>query len=142
MSDNEKSVSLNEFKSCLSGVLDFQPEGWVPDDGQWTKILDKINQLNDTTSIMAPPVSPAKGIESAVSTQPESRKPKNPRPHPPLSNDKVKLPPLPERKPDQLVVQSQGRQQLGDDGKTIDTGKLYKTNVIDTADGTYDSQFK
>ena len=48
---NKDKISVSEFKSWLSGVLDFQTDDWTPDKTQWEKILAKIEQLDDTSSI-------------------------------------------------------------------------------------------
>lgn len=47
---NKKSnshLSVNEFKSWMSGVEDMQESGWVPNKTQWERIRSKIALLSD-----------------------------------------------------------------------------------------------
>lgn len=41
------SLSVNEFKSWMSGVEDMQEPGWVPNKVQWDRIRSKIALLSD-----------------------------------------------------------------------------------------------
>jgi hypothetical protein len=139
----DKKVSVSEFKNWLDGVLDFQPEDWVPDRGQWEKILNKIKQLDENTS------QPARA--APVPAAPKG--PRNPRPVPPLNVGKaemdatVELPDIvPERQNRQVVtVQQNGPPKIVDAGdggaKIIDTGQIHKTGNINTRDGNYTSDW-
>lgn len=40
-------VTISEFQSWLSGVVEFQPKDWTPNKQQWEAILNKINHLTD-----------------------------------------------------------------------------------------------
>lgn len=43
----EKQLTVKEFKMWLDGVREMQPDGWVPDARQWTRILEKIDDIQD-----------------------------------------------------------------------------------------------
>lgn len=148
MSEEIKNISVSEFKSWLSGVLDFQTDDWNPDLTQWRKILGKINQLDE--SIPAPPeVNVNKVMTSTLSQSVDSaegRTTRNPRPEPIpavlLNSPPVKIPDAPVRRgPEQITVVSSGEQTRSPDGKVVATGKVYKTS-IDTISDEYNSQFK
>lgn len=42
------SITVNQIKSWLLGILEFQKEDWVPDSVQWNTIKDRIFALEDT----------------------------------------------------------------------------------------------
>lgn len=44
---NNLQLSVNEFKSWMSGVEDMQESGWVPNKTQWERIRSKIALLSD-----------------------------------------------------------------------------------------------
>lgn len=145
---SEKKVSVNEFKNWLDGVLDFQPDDWVPNAEQWKKIRDKIDQLEDAPPQVASNAQqPAMGVSEPepVHNKPAAR---NPRPSGPLSIDmdqKVKLPDTPPvTKQKHLITQKTGEARVIDSGsgqKIIDTGVTHKMENIDTSDGNYKSSF-
>lgn len=141
--EDKKIVTSSELKNWLSGVLDFQPADWVPDAGQWVKILDKINSLDDTPPQPKVQTRPA-FIEQPQQQPPQQQRPRNPRPQAPLDGNNTKLPPPKPRAPDQMVVQQSGPSSITGEGdtKVTNTGTTYKTGTIDTSDGEYTSQFK
>lgn len=53
MSDN--TITVKEFKMWLDGVEEMQPEGWTPDQRQWTRIREKINSIGESTSVQRNP---------------------------------------------------------------------------------------
>lgn len=44
---NNSHLSVNEFKSWMSGVEDMQEAGWVPNKTQWERIRSKIALLSE-----------------------------------------------------------------------------------------------
>lgn len=40
-------MSLQEFKSWLKGIMEFQDDSWTPRPEQWRSIVDKIMDLED-----------------------------------------------------------------------------------------------
>lgn len=46
-------VTISEFQSWLSGVVEFQAKDWTPNKQQWEAILNKINNLTNDSQ-MAP----------------------------------------------------------------------------------------
>lgn len=47
-------VTISEFQSWLSGVVEFQAKDWTPNKQQWEAILNKINNLtNETQTVTA-----------------------------------------------------------------------------------------
>jgi hypothetical protein len=157
MSENEvvnvkKMISVSDFKNWLSGIREFQPEDWVPNLDQWNKILGKIEDIEE--SVSAPQVSSAEINPEVGSYYSPSAKPqKNPqgaarpvrtRPQAPLdSGGAVKLPDNPVKVvPKQVTVEKVGVPTRDVEGKVLNTGDVYKTGVIDTSKGDYESQFK
>jgi hypothetical protein len=49
-----KQQSVKEFKAWLAGMLEFQPDEWVPSFEQWKTIQERINNLQE--EIVAAPV--------------------------------------------------------------------------------------
>jgi len=144
--NDKKTVSVSEFKNWLTGVLDFQPEDWVPDSGQWEKILNKIMQLDERSGV--PDNRPVAPVEAApvISTPQTKQAPaaRNPRPVGPM--DQQPAVPLPEVKPREkhVTVQKSSSPQVieGQDGnRVIDTGTVHKMGNIDTSDKDYTSSF-
>ena len=148
MSD-ETRVSVREFKNWLSGVLDFQPDDWVPNAEQWGKIRNKIDQLDETVDINQQPVQATQPVQAEM-TQPSVGQPapRNPRAHGPTLLDKqapVKLPDETPPKPKQVTVKKTGQPQVikGEGGgRVIDTGVVHEMGVIDTSETEYESSFK
>jgi hypothetical protein len=135
-------VSVNEFKNWLDGVLDFQPDDWVPDAEQWEKILNKINQLDDTekqvtvSQPMPEKQPPAQGLGQQ---QPKTR---NPRPQGPLSvnpEEKVALPDIKPKKK-HVEVRRQAAPQVDESGR-VQTGDVHVMGDINTRDEEYESTF-
>ena len=156
MSDNEnvisKKISVGDFKNWLSGIREFQPDNWVPNLDQWHKILDKIEDIED--SISTPPVSASgfnpqtdwggtsnPNVQNAHTDHP---KPVRQRPQAPLGdNGTVTLPDAPVRVvPKQVTVEKVGVPTRDEAGKVLNTGAVYKTGMIDTSKNDYESQFK
>jgi hypothetical protein len=142
------TVSVNEFKNWLDGVLDFQPEGWSPNAEQWEKIKNKIDQLEDTVVERQPaPAAPAQQQPRAnPNQQPVAQK--KPRPEGPLTNldmdETVKLPDKPIQRKRHVHTQKTSDPKVVDSGngrKVIDTGTVHKMGEIDTSDGNYESSF-
>jgi len=154
--EDKKGVSVTDFKNWLSGVLDFQPEDWTPNAEQWKKILDKIEQLDETQHQHAPEV-----ITQAQ--QPQRKRPHGPileegksvgktsggtAPSNPVENvingPSVKLPDLPEKQKHVRVEKAGAPSIVEDEGtgkRVISTGEVHKMGTIDTSDGTYKSSF-
>lgn len=42
-----KRQTVKEFKAWLAGILEFQPNNWCPDPGQWKTIQERINNLKE-----------------------------------------------------------------------------------------------
>lgn len=152
MSDDKITVSVNEFKNWLEGVLDMMPKDWVPDAEQWGKVRNKIDQLDDSPVIEVVPVVepvPAKvKLDAAAVPQAPAAIQKNPRPAGPNIDmeQKVKLPDPPEQPARRKHVQVQKTRPAkvidAGDGKTvIDTGTVHKMGEIDTSDGNYKTSF-
>lgn len=40
-----ETITIKEFQMWLAGVEEMQPDGWSPDNRQWNRIREKINQL-------------------------------------------------------------------------------------------------
>lgn len=147
---SDKIISVNEFKNWLSGVLDFQPENWVPDLIQWNKILEKIGQLSDNAVPFSASKLPSKLPSKSVQT--EDINPETPNNQSEsqvaggiLDGPKVQLPELePRLAPRQVTVKQTSPPSIIDnkgDGRVIDTGKVYKTGNIDTSINDYKSTF-
>lgn len=139
--DEKNTVSVNEFKNWLSGVLDFQPDDWVPDHGQWNKILSKINQLEEHVVPPVPEVAPVVSAPQPKAASPVNR---NPRPVGPLDQQaKVPLPEAPPKEKHVVVKQTSQPQviQGEDGGRIINTGKVHEMGIIDTSDKEYSSSF-
>jgi hypothetical protein len=43
----DQKITIKEFKMWLEGVIEMQDDGWTPDPKQWTKILEKIHNINE-----------------------------------------------------------------------------------------------
>ena len=43
-----KPITVQEIKFWLSGILEFQDEGWLPNREQWENIKEKIMSLDET----------------------------------------------------------------------------------------------
>lgn len=139
MSDETK-VTVSEFKNWLSGVLDFQPDDWVPNAEQWEKIHNKINQLDDELiQVKAPRVDTGRPNQSAT---------RHPRPAGPavpgMDGPAVQLPePPPKEKHVNVKQTSPPKIITGEDGteRVLDTGKVHEMGVIDTREKDYESSF-
>lgn len=46
----DKKITVKEFKMWLEGVEEMQPEGWLPDARQWSRIREKINSIEETVA--------------------------------------------------------------------------------------------
>jgi hypothetical protein len=51
-----KKITVSEFKMWLDGFLAFQGDEWVPTKEQWDVIVEKINNLSETS--LAPKLIP------------------------------------------------------------------------------------
>jgi hypothetical protein len=54
-----RQITINEFRMWLEGVEEMQAVGWVPDERQWRRIREKINEIIDVPQqpkYTAPPV--------------------------------------------------------------------------------------
>lgn len=49
-----KTTSAKEIKAWLSGIQEFQPEGWTPSKVQWDAIREKIFNLEETSQESKP----------------------------------------------------------------------------------------
>lgn len=140
--NDEKRVSVSEFKNWLSGVLDFQPDDWVPNEQQWAKIRNKIDQLDDTPTVVSRPTSVA-SIPNTRATPVQSEKSSVPIPD--LDQPPVKLPDAARKKQQHVRVKQSSSPRVieGEDGseKIFDTGKMHEMGVIDTSEKTYESSF-
>lgn len=61
MSDNnEKPISVREFRMWLQGVEEMQEDSWTPSPSQWKRIRAKIDSIADAPAARpaAPPVQP------------------------------------------------------------------------------------
>ena len=150
MNDEETKVpvrvSVNEFKNWLSGVLDFQPDDWVPNAVQWEKIRNKIEQLEETKVEVMQVNS-----EPAPVNGPPGAGPRHPRPVGPhaqvdnLNQPAVQLPDPPKKKPSPITVKKTGNPQVieGEGGtRIVDTGVVHELGMIDTSETEYESSFK
>jgi len=45
--NNQKKITIPEFKAWLDGLSEIQPDDWAPDLNQWKKIRAKIQSLED-----------------------------------------------------------------------------------------------
>ncbi len=52
-----KTQTLGEFKAWLSGVEEMQAENWAPDLTQWRRIRERIENIVETRTRVAAPVS-------------------------------------------------------------------------------------
>lgn len=48
---SNEPVTISEFRSWLSGVIEFQESDWTPNEQQWGAILNKINNLVDDNHV-------------------------------------------------------------------------------------------
>lgn len=46
--EKKKKLTVKEFRMWLEGVEEMQPEGWTPNETQWKRIREKIDQVQDT----------------------------------------------------------------------------------------------
>lgn len=138
MSDENK-VSVSDFKNWLSGVLDFQPDDWTPNETQWAKIKDKIDQLDETPTVVNVKA------EAPVQSNQKQAAPRHPRPQAPLDDQaRVKLPDEPAApKQQHVTVKKTGQPQVikGEKGRVIDTGVVHEMGVIDTSEEDYQTSF-
>lgn len=146
----EKKLSVSDFKNWLEGVLDFQEEGWTPNLDQWNKILEKVEELDDTppapavTNTSEPP--PPQNVKPHM--QPSTR---HPRPQmdksvlpPDLDEPTVSLPEAPviKGRTSLQVLQDSSPSIINENGtKVINTGKTYKTKENQEPSAIYDSDF-
>jgi len=147
----EKKLSVTDFKNWLEGVLDFQPEGWTPNQEQWSKILEKIGELDDTVpSIVnaSEPKAPQPTQNPQPQMQPSTR---HPRPEmdrsvlpPDLDEASVSLPkePVIKRGKTMQVIQQDSPSVSDESGtRVVNTGTVYKTPENQEPSGEYDSEF-
>lgn len=75
-------ITVDEFKSWLSGVEDMQEVGWSPDKVQWKKIRDKIDLLYNTIPVLTQTVEsyPTQYVQSMQQ-------------HAPIRNNDFTIPP-------------------------------------------------
>lgn len=71
---SNKTVSVQEIKYWLSGIIEFQDKGWIPNKEQWENIKDKIMSLDETIrEVQVPvnvPVRVANGVQPPTAAQP------------------------------------------------------------------------
>lgn len=121
MSDDNKKITLEQFRAWLEGVEEMQEEGWAPDVRQWTKIRSRIDNIEST------PVQQAVPQQVMHAPQPFT---------PPASSafDQVK----PQSTPAPRVDMSSNAPIANDP-----SGKMpVKTPDIDTTTGEYESAFE
>ena len=51
MSEETKTITVNEFKMWLQGVEEMQPDDWAPDSRQWARIRAKIDSIAAAESL-------------------------------------------------------------------------------------------
>ncbi len=49
MSEETKTITVNEFKMWLEGVEEMQPDDWAPDSRQWARIRAKIDSIAESS---------------------------------------------------------------------------------------------
>jgi hypothetical protein len=150
---NQKKLSVSDFKNWLEGVLDFQEEGWTPNLDQWTKILGKIEELDDSTPVSHPTEKTPPGTNSPAPHYPQAQpsKTRHPRPHvdapappPDLEGPAATIPDEPViKKSKSLKVSQQDVPTITDEKgtKVINTGKIYKTPEKQEPSAEYESDF-
>jgi hypothetical protein len=133
--DKTKLISIKEFKMWLQGVEEMQSDGWAPDARQWTRIREKIDQVDDTSTQQ--PVYAPRNFEAAfppMNTNPPVAGGGSAVPAP--SNLNVATPPA---RPPRTAMTSSGLPvSLASGNASVPV----KTPNIDTSHGKpYDSSF-
>ena len=71
----QKKITVNDFKMWLSGVEEMQDETWTPNQTQWKRIRQKIDDIDDT-----PISAPVVNNNVTYATEPASAAPFRPYP--------------------------------------------------------------
>lgn len=51
----DKEITVNDFRMWLEGVEEMQDANWVPDERQWRRIREKINEITEKTPVLHTP---------------------------------------------------------------------------------------
>lgn len=75
MAENDKKLTVKEFKMWLEGVEDMMQDvdgGWTPSAAQWKRIRDKINEINvdDVVSRVVAPSQPIRPVDDLRDSEP------------------------------------------------------------------------
>lgn len=129
--EKKKNITVKEFKMWLEGVEEMQEAGWTPNNTQWQRIRQKINEIAESASAAstAAPVQPVQPMvqpnPGPVTFAPSSFAPPTamqPAPmHPGYAQPNMPPPGAP----------------FANGSPNI----AVKTPAIDTSDGTYTSSF-
>lgn len=140
----EQKMTVSEFKSWLRGICDILGEDWVPNAQQWKRIREKIDCLQECSSVVYTQKPMQTQTVTVVNDQPQGQQLHQaqaaPTPVRPAGPSSLNSPPSP---PQSRVVSSPGGVPVlvGPMATNNTLNNPVKTPSIDTTNGRYDSPF-